>query len=259
MIPSKKDLVELYVDKRLTTYEIAEIYSVARRTVGRWFKKYNIDANPKQRKYELIKKIPFTKEQKEFVVGTVLGDGCIALHGRKNKSCRLMIGHCKKQKDLVMWKKAILGNFVNVVSKRIDKRQNSIMYNFNTVTHNDLNAFRKLFYENNKKVIRPEIVNYLSPLALAVWVMDDGSKCSNYNIRISTDSFTKKENELLQSMIKARFGLRCKVCEYNRNNKKYYYLSFNKRNSILLTGIIDKFVIDCMKYKLVNQPSTTER
>jgi len=60
--PSKEELVNLYVDKRLTTYEIAEIYNVHRRSINRWFKKYGIKTNGSQRKYELIKKVPQNKE-----------------------------------------------------------------------------------------------------------------------------------------------------------------------------------------------------
>jgi predicted DNA-binding protein YlxM (UPF0122 family) len=87
-IPSKNKLLSLYIDKRLTTYEIAEIFGVHRRSVNRWFVKYGIDVVPSQRKYELIKKVPLTKEQREMIVGTLLGDGFIGEHGRKNKSYR---------------------------------------------------------------------------------------------------------------------------------------------------------------------------
>ena len=140
----KDILQDLYVVKRKTTYEIAEILQISRKTVVRYLIKYDIDINPKQRKYELIKKVPFTKEQREMIIGT-LGDGCIFPHGRKNKSYRLFISHCEKQKDLVFYKKAVLGNFVNNIRSVKDKRDNSIMYSFNTVTHNEFNFFYKLF------------------------------------------------------------------------------------------------------------------
>jgi hypothetical protein len=31
-----------------------------------------------------------------------------------------------------------------------------------------------MFYKNGKKVVSLEIAKYLTPLALAVWLMDDG-------------------------------------------------------------------------------------
>lgn len=254
----KETLSELYITKRLTSYEIAEFFNVDRSTVCRWLKFYEIDINPKQRKYELIKKVPFTQEQKEMIVGTLLGDGCISPHGRKNKSYRLMIGHCEKQKDLVFWKKAMLGNFVNVVSKREDKRKNSIMYTFNTVVHDEFKFYYNLFYENHQKIIRTELINYVTPLSIAVWFSDDGSINKNVNMRLATDGFTKKENEFLQEMLKTKFGIRCKICTYIRHENEFHFLSFNKVNSELLTELIKPYVIDCMKYKIMNRSSTTE-
>ena len=134
----RNTLFDLYVTKRKTTYEIAEIFGVYRSTISDHLKKHGIAVNPKQRKFEIIKKVPFTKEQKEMIIGTMLGDGCIATHGTKTKSYSLYIGHCEKQKDLVMWKKGVLGNFVNVIHRRVDKRGNSIMWCFTTITHHEL-------------------------------------------------------------------------------------------------------------------------
>lgn len=255
---SKTILEDLYINKRKTTYEIGEMFGLHRNTISTYLKKYGIEINPKQRKYELIKKVPFTQEQKDLIVGTVLGDGCIAPHGRKNKSYRLLVGHCEKQKEFLMWKKSILGNFVNVINKKEDNRKNSIMYNFATVTHNEFKFYRNLFYKGNKKIIRDELINHIKPLSLAAWFLDDGTLIKNVNMRLSTDSFTKEENEKLQWMLKCNFDIRSKVCEYTRCDKKFYYMSFNKVNSLKMTEIIAPYSVDCMQYKLINQSSTTK-
>jgi hypothetical protein len=213
--------------------------------------KFGIEINSKQRKFELIKNIPLDLIQRQLVFGTLLGDGCIAPHGRKNKSYRLLIGHCEAQKELVLWKKQILNDYVNVIKKNIDKRGNSIMYSFSTITHNDFKYFYDLFYENGRKVIREEMVQYLTPLALAVWIIDDGSRYQMKNImRIATDSFTKSENELLQYFFKNNFDLQAEVRGYIRNNRQFHYLSFNVKNSILLSDIIRPYIINSMKYKI---------
>lgn len=257
---TKDKLKELYIEKRLTTHEVAEIYNVHRKTVSRWLKKYGIDINPKQRKFELIKKIPFNNEQKQIIFGTLLGDGCISPHGRKNKSYRLILGHCEKQKEFLLWKKKILGNFVNTIRRQENKQKNSIMYSFTTVTHNEFKFYYNLFYKNNKKIIQEQMIHYLTPLAMAVWVMDDGSRYQVKNtMRISTDSFSKEENELLKHFIKINFNINAKVCEYNRNNNKFYYLSFNVRNSALLSDVIRPYIVDSMSYKLCPTRSSTTK
>lgn len=186
-----------------------------------------------------------------MIIGTLLGDGCIAPHGRKNKSYRLMVGHCEKQKSLVLFKKAILGNFVNSI--RRSEQENSIMYSFSTVTHNEFKFYYDLFYENGKKIIREELSNYLTERSMAFWIMDDGSNNiskSNVNLRLHTEGFTEDDNIRLQIMIKINFDIRSKVCKFNRNNKEYCYLSFNKENTIKLSKLTEPYFEESMAYKL---------
>lgn len=253
----KDILTDLYLNKRKTAYEIAEILQVNRATVVRYLKKYSIAINPKQRKFEIIKKVPLTKEQKEMIFGTLLGDGCIAPHGRKNLSYRLIIGHCEKQKDLLLWKKAILGNLVNSISIRKNKK-NQIMNTFTSVTHNEFKMIYDFFYENNKKVIKTNIINYITPLSFAVWIMDDGNLNKNVNLRLSTDGFSEEDNVRLQDILRINFDIKCKVCKYSRNDKEYFYLSLNKENTIKATKLTEKYFVDCMRYKLYSESSTTE-
>lgn len=252
---TKDVLQDLYVNKRKTTYEIAEIFQVHRKTITRYLKKYNIAINFSKRKFEIIKKVPFTKEQKEMIIGTLLGDGCITPHGGKNKSYRLTISHCEKQKDLVLTKKAILGNFVNNVRKKIDKRGNSTMYEFTTVTHNEFKFYYDLFYNNGKKEIKDSLINYITPRSLAFWIMDDGSfDKRKFTSRLHTEGFNEAENIKLQSFLKAGFNVKSKVCKYNRNGKEYCYISINKENTIKLSKIVEEYFVDCMKYKIITAP-----
>lgn len=150
-----------------------------------------------------------------------------------------------------MWKKEIFGPLVNAFNKREDIRGNSVMYNFVSITHDEFEFFYNLFYEDNKKNIKKDMAQYLTPFALAIWVMDDGSKCQAKNtMRIATDCFSKDENELLASFIKLNFNISAKVSKYTRHDKKYYYLSFNVKNASLLSEVIRPYVVKSMNYKL---------
>jgi len=254
-IPKEK-LIELYCENNLTMIEIAKIYNVDRTTISNKLKQFQIDSNPNQRKYESFKNKPLTKEQKDFIVGSTLGDASIILSGRRTRPY-FKVSHCEKQKDYLVWKKEILGNLVITISKTIDKRGHSVMYGFNTVSHDDLSFFRKLFYIDNKKIIKDELSSQLSPLGLAVWFMDDGSKSNKWNYRFSTEGFSYEENLKLANMLKINFNLNAKVLEYTRSNKKYHYLFLNKENAINMTKIIKPYIVDCMKYKLIDCSSTT--
>ncbi|KAI9070154.1 LAGLIDADG DNA endonuclease [Trametes sanguinea] len=68
-------------------------------------------------------------------------------------------------------------------------------YKFNTFTFRSFSGLYKLFYINGKKVIPLNIYEYLTPLALAVWIMDDGG-WANYGVRIDTNSFKFQEYNL---------------------------------------------------------------
>lgn len=257
-IPKEK-LVELYNEKHLTMFEIAEIYNVDRTTISNKLKEFGIDSNPTQRKYRILKATPISKKQREMIVGSVLGDASIILSGRK-KNPYFKIAHCEKQKEYLMWKKEILGNFVNTVNKVMDKRGNSTMFCFNTISHQGFHSLRELFYDGNKKVIKDEVGLHLSPLGLATWFMDDGSRSGRgNNYRLSTDGFSKDDNYKLKNILKANFDLNVKVLEYTRYDQKYYYLFINKRNAINMTKIIRSYIVDCMKYKLMNDCSSTTK
>ena len=54
-----------------------------------------------------------------------------------------------------------------------------------------------MFYKKGRKKIPVNIYEYLTPLALAVWIQDDGG-FANHGIRVATNSFKLKEVELLQ-------------------------------------------------------------
>jgi hypothetical protein len=53
-----------------------------------------------------------------------------------------------------------------------------------------------MFYTNGVKINATKLQNYLTPLALAVWFMDDGSKIGQ-GARIATNSICKAEVEFL--------------------------------------------------------------
>lgn len=245
--PGKEVLLKLYTENMLTLKQIGKIYGVGKKAVNSWFNKYGIKKiSNMQRKYYGLRKVPLTNKQREFVIGTLLGDGCI---GTSGKFKRLQMRQSIKQIDYLLWKKDVMENLTNNVYKQVQKNRNSTIVHCSTIGHQDFNFFHKLFYSNNKKIIRDEIINHLTPFAMAVWYMDDGSS-KPYCMKISTEGFTKKENEILQHAILCNFNIRCKVCEYNNRGKKYYYLSFNKKNSILLCNLIDEYIIDSMKYKI---------
>jgi len=246
--PSFEELEKFYIKEKMNLNQLMKIFNVGRNTIRKWFKYDNIEIRSPQRKYAHLRKVPLTQIQKEFIVGTLLGDGYL---GKQNI---LEIKHSHKQLKYLLHKKEIMSNYVNYI--REHKKNLNITekeytcWSLHTIKLNELYFFRKLFYENNKKVVKRDIIRFLTPFAMAIWYMDDGWRNKN-SMKISSESFTEKEHLLLKDMIKINFDINVKLCKYKRNEKEYNYLSFNKRNSILLTKLIKPYIIESMKYKLV--------
>ncbi|MCZ2224540.1 MAG: hypothetical protein LC122_13025 [Chitinophagales bacterium] len=253
-IPKEK-LIELYQIQKLNMKQIAKIYNVDRTTISNKLKHFEIEINHNIRKNEYKNLISLNDNQKSLIVGTLLGDGSL-IKNKNRKFPYLKVSHCEKQKDYLIWKKDILGELVNSVSCYNDKRGNSIMHSFNSLSSKEFIDTYNLFYDNNKKVIREDLINHLNEFGIAVWFMDDGSSQKSSS-RFSTEGFSVEENKILQKILKNKFDIETKISYYSRNDKKYNYLLLNKNNTIKLNNIIKPFVIDCMKYKLLDCSSTT--
>jgi len=175
-IPKEK-LIEFYVKQKLTMEQIATIYSVNRTTIKNKLKLYDIPVSFDKRKFQQIKNSCISNIQEQIMVGSLLGDASLI---KRNKSPYFKVAHCKAQKNYVSYLYDNLRNLTNMkISEIIDKRQNSIMYSFNTLENNSLNYLHNLFYVNKQKVISDKLKDYLTPLGLAIWFMDDGSKNKN--------------------------------------------------------------------------------
>jgi len=63
-----------------------------------------------------------------------------------------------------------------------------MFYDLKTYTFRTFNCIQEAFYPEGKKVVPIFLQVYLSPLALAIWVMDDGAKVSS-GIKLGTNGF----------------------------------------------------------------------
>jgi len=225
---------------------IAKSYNLPTKTISNILKENNIPVIPLKNKYDHLRKIPITNIQKEFIFGTLLGDSCLY---KDNVNYRLSFGHCKKQQEYFNWKVNILSPFIKNIKEYNDKRGNSVMLKTYTISHPDLNDIASLFYIKNKKIVPDNLT--LTPISLAALIQDDGS-LNKVNMRLSSMGFSKEDNEKLKNHIYKSFNLICDVKEFKYKSKLYYHLIFNKDNTYQLSNIIKPYVVDSMKYKLLN-------
>ena len=121
--------------------------------------------------------MPLTKRQRDIVVGTLLGDGCLERNGR---FVRLRTDHSPKQKEYVFWKFDQMHNFTSARPRFIEyyDRRTSKTYKhwrFDTISTKSFVPFKNLFYTTDGKKKIPYNIKELlvRPLSLAdgLWMM----------------------------------------------------------------------------------------
>jgi LAGLIDADG DNA endonuclease family len=148
--------------------------------------------------------LTMTDRQRQLLDGMLLGDG----HLERQKgalSARLKIEHSVTQAPYVRWEFAEWREWVRTPPKERTRRNRlgtiSTNMGFTTLAHDEFEAVRQRYYRDHRKVVPEDLV--LTPLSMAVWFMDDGSRKSNQcrGLYLNTQGFTDQEVELLQSVI----------------------------------------------------------
>lgn len=233
-----------------TINSIARSIEMSPPAISRLLKNNGIHVVSNINKYESIRKMHLNKHQKSIIVGTLLGDGCLYSDNKK-PPYKLSFGHTIKQEEYFMMKYNALKPFTTTITKSLDKRGNSTLLQTRTMCHPDLNRYYDLFYSNKKK-INGSIGNHMTPLSLAIWIMDDGSLNAGVNLRIATMSFDYDDHIILQGMLKGVFGIRSKIMPFRYRGKTYNQLTLNKRNTVILSDTIRDHVVPSMRYKIIN-------
>jgi recombination protein RecA len=196
---------------------------------------------------------PLSKEAKEVVLGTMLGDGCLFLV-TGNRHYKLVLSHSPSQREYLDWK---IKHFEPIATKvttvRAWHKRNQKEYTHLGFTTSPLSYFtmlRKDFYMGNKKVVRRRVLNQLTPLAIATWFMDDGSTTKNNKgypqLFLYTCSFSLLDHDIMKDYFKEVHGIETLI----HCRKKHPRLYFNRPNGQKLVDLIRPYVIPSMEYKL---------
>ena len=99
-----------------------------------------------------------------------------------------------------------------------------IAYRFSTRQMPELTELKRMFYAGGRKNI-PENIQ-LDPIMLAVWFMDDGSRCRESDVYFNTQQFSRIDQEKCMQML-SHFGI-----ESSLNKDKEYERIRIKKSSI---------------------------
>lgn len=208
--------------------------------------------------------------KRAVIVGMALGDGHVRVRQRRNKSSvfeerAMRVLHGSQQRAYCEWKAkrlgwALGGRQINVTKVRNGPGGKYTAYQF-TVSHNYFGQVRRWLYPEGKKTFTRRVLDMLTPEAVAIWYMDDGSARRNvdstgFTSSVATDIATmcsEAEAITIRDWFAVRFGIDFKV----RCNKRcvvgsQFYIQANTAASRRFVELIAPHVPECMMYKIAH-------
>jgi len=195
----------------------------------------------------LKEELALTSRQRELMLGLLLGDGHLE---RQNAKGWARVEHSVRQTAYVTWKYAEWAGWVltppalRLKNNRFGTQSTNV--GFATVAHPELGEFHGRFYRERTKCVPEDLV--LTPLALAVWFMDDGSRKSRAcrGLYLNTQAFREDEVRMLQGFLQRDFSIRAGL----RAQSEGWQIYIPSAEVADFVQIISPHVIPEMHYKL---------
>lgn len=188
--------------------------------------------------------------QRQIIIGLLLGDGHLETQNN-GRTYRLKIEHTHWQKEYTEWLYKIFKDWVLTPPQEKDQMVNGVRYTkvwFSTVSHGAFRFYAQQFYRSKHKILPKLIHKWLSPIALAVWFMDDGSIKSKRHraLILNTQSFTVAELRRLIKVTKDIFAVEMVL----RKQRNLHQLLVTSQTVEKFVDIIQPYIVPSMRYKL---------
>lgn len=118
---------------------------------------------------------------------------------------------------------------------------------FHSFTYSSLNSLYDSWYTDGVKHVPTDIVNYLTPLALAIWIMDDGARVG-YGLKLASNSITFADSTRLALVLFQLYGIKATVQKAGAPGRFHIYIW--SESMPLLRTIVRPYMVSSMLYKL---------
>lgn len=217
-----------------------------------WNKKLGFSSMFNKQKLTKIEKniIQLTPRVKSIIIGLILSDGWIQKNGNWNPR----IGFKQSIVNFpYFWEVynelAYLCSGLPMWGKVIKRGKIFFSIAFQTRQLDCLNEIFNLFFKSNNvirtKTIKPELFFYLDNIALAHWIMGDGSKRKN-GLILCTDNFSLQEIVLLVNILIIKFDIYPTI----QKEKDKFRIYINKKNLIKIKPLILPYFVNHFLYKI---------
>lgn len=218
-----------------------------------------------------------TEKDMSVLIGLILGDGFISNKGR------IQIEHGEKQKEYCIYKAKLLHSVCggkdikvhecirkhSILKDRKQFKENTfITYNFKKQSQSFI-PIREMLYdkETKRKHITENIIQYLTPEAIALWWMDDGCITKKYTyrngekihcgymLRICT-YLPKEQNEIIQKFFREQYQIKWNVVKAdNAKDDTQWMLRCGTIEGRKFLNIIRDYInknVPSLSYKVIN-------
>jgi len=197
-------------------------------------------------------------QQWQVVLGAVMGDGNLSPAVRVDQdSARFRMGHGGKQADYLAWKTSMLANVAH--SATINEK-GAVFTDFTPLA--ELSELRRAVYlGDGKKHLSWDYLKAITPLALAVWYMDDGTFTlrskglqertagGSGRVEICVEAMSPGSRERLARYLRDTHGLDVRL--ELRGRRAVSVLRFTNAASAKFQELVAPYVHPSMEYKLL--------
>jgi recombination protein RecA len=161
-----------------------------------------------------------SEQQWQVVLGSLMGDGNISPNLQGRSGVRFRLGHGAAQAAYLDWKVGLLGNIE--CSRRVAPN-GAVLADFTPLAELD-ELRRAVCLGAGKKHLSWDYLKALTPLALAVWYMDDG-RLGPESIDICVEAMSEGSRERLVEHLRDAYGLDVKLIRRGALQKCFIQLS----------------------------------
>jgi recombination protein RecA len=198
-----------------------------------------------------------SEQQWQVVLGSLMGDGNLSPNRRDREGVRFRLGHGAQQVDYLDWKVSLLGNIPN--SRRVDARGAAFV---DLTPLPELGELQRAVYlGDGKKHLSWDYLKALTPLALAMWYLDDGcftlrskglqqrAAGGSGRIDICVEAMSEGSRERLVQHLRDAYGLDVKLLSSGALGKAV--LQFPTAATAKFQELVAPYVPAAMEYKLL--------
>jgi recombination protein RecA len=196
-------------------------------------------------------------QQWQVVLGSLMGDGNISPNRQGGSGVRFRLGHGAKQSAYLDWKVSLLGNIGHSIRSNA---KGAVFADFTPLP--ELDELRRAVYlGDGKKHLSWDYLKALTPLALAVWYMDDGcftvrskgvqerTAGGTGRIDICVEAMSEGSRERLVKYLRDARDLDVKLIRRGASRKAV--IQFSTAASTKFQEIVAPYVHSSMEYKLL--------